>query len=50
MVLDVDVPTSLSEEERELLEKFAALRGDETTRRKGHSGPFAKLRERLQNL
>ena len=50
VVLDVDVPTSLSEEERELLEKFAALRGDETTRRKGHSGPFAKLRERLQNL
>ena len=51
VVLDVDVPSSLSEQERELLEQFAALRGDETTRRaKGQRGPFAKLRERLRDL
>ena len=49
VVLDVAVPTTLSDEERELLERFASLRGDQTTRRKGH-GPFAKLRDRLQNL
>ncbi|GAA1484837.1 molecular chaperone DnaJ [Brachybacterium fresconis] len=49
VVLDVDVPTTLSEQERELLEQFAALRGDETTRRKGH-GPFSKLRDRLRDL
>ena len=47
----MDVPTSLSDEERELLEQFAALRGDETTRRsKGHGGPFQKLRDRLRDL
>src|SRR5699024_2393261 len=51
VILDVDVPTSLSDEERELLEQFAALRGDETTRRsKGHGGPFQKLRDRLRDL
>ena len=51
VVLDVDVPSSLSEQERELLEQFAALRGDETTRRsKGQRGPFAKLRERLRDF
>ena len=51
VVLDVDVPTSLSEEERSLLEQFAALRGEETARRsKGQRGPFAKLRERLRDL
>ena len=51
VVLDVDVPSSLSEEEQELLRQFAALRGDETTRRsKGQRGPFAKLRERLRDL
>ncbi|MEE1650996.1 molecular chaperone DnaJ [Brachybacterium sp. J144] len=49
VVLDVDVPTSLSDEERSLLEQLAALRGDETTRKKGH-GPFAKLRDRLRDL
>ena len=50
VVLDVDVPTSLSDEERDLLQQLAALRGDETTRRsKGH-GPFAKLRERLREF
>ncbi|GAA1487612.1 molecular chaperone DnaJ [Brachybacterium sacelli] len=49
VVLDVDVPTSLSEEERDLLQQLAALRGDETTRRKGH-GPFSKLRDRLRDL
>ncbi|MGP5414100.1 molecular chaperone DnaJ [Brachybacterium paraconglomeratum] len=47
VVLDVDVPTALTDEERELLERFAALRGDEATRPKNHGGPFAKLRERL---
>ena len=31
----------------QLLERFAALRGDEATRPKNHGGPFAKLRERL---
>ncbi|MGP9843545.1 molecular chaperone DnaJ [Brachybacterium sp. 107] len=49
VVLDVAVPTTLSDEERELLQQFADLRGDETTRRKGH-GPFAKLRDRLRDL
>ncbi|WP_010534745.1 molecular chaperone DnaJ [Brachybacterium squillarum] len=50
VVLDVDVPTSLTEEQRELLEQFATLRGDEVTRPRGHHGPFAKLRERLREL
>lgn len=50
VVLDVDVPTSLTEEQRELLEQFATLRGDEATRPRGHHGPFAKLRERLREL
>src|SRR5690625_7059877 len=45
VVLDVNVPTSLTEEERDLHEQLAALRGEESTRRKGH-GPFAKLRDR----
>ncbi|PMC75413.1 MULTISPECIES: molecular chaperone DnaJ [unclassified Brachybacterium] len=51
VILDVDVPTSLSEEEQDLLRQFAALRGEETTRRpvKGQ-GPFARLRERLRDL
>src|SRR5699024_8814613 len=49
VVLDVNVPTSLTEEERDLLEQLAALRGEESTRRKGH-GPFAKLRDRLREL
>ncbi|MGO1598409.1 MAG: molecular chaperone DnaJ [Brachybacterium sp.] len=51
VVLDVDVPSSLTEEERDLLQQLASLRGDETTRRsKGQRGPFAKLRERLHNF
>lgn len=51
VVLDVDVPTTLTDEQRELLEQFAALRGEEAPRRhKGQKGPFAKLRERLRDL
>ena len=51
VVLDVDVPSSLTEEERDLLQQLASLRGDETTRRsKGQRGPFAKLRELLHNF
>ena len=49
VVLDVDIPTSLSDEERDLLEQFARIRGDEATRSKGQ-GPLAKLRERLRDL
>ncbi|MCT2261406.1 molecular chaperone DnaJ [Brachybacterium muris] len=49
VVLDVDIPTSLTDEERDLLEQFARIRGDEATRRNGQ-GPFAKLRERLRDL
>ena len=44
---DDEVVEPLTDEERELLERFAALRGDEATRPKNHGGPFAKLRERL---
>src|SRR5690625_6989635 len=49
VVLDVNVSTSLTEQERDLLEQLAALRGEESTRRMGH-GPFAKLRDRLREL
>ncbi|MDN6398910.1 MAG: molecular chaperone DnaJ, partial [Brachybacterium sp.] len=51
VVLDVDVPSSLTDQEKDLLQQFAALRGDEATRRsKGQRGPFAKLRERLREF
>lgn len=51
VVLDVDVPSSLTDEQRELLEQFAALRGDEADRPSPRvHGPFAKLRERLRDL
>lgn len=49
VVLDVNVPSSLTDEERDLLQQLADLRGEESTRRKGH-GPFAKLRDRLRDL
>ncbi|MGY5764659.1 molecular chaperone DnaJ [Brachybacterium sp. DNPG3] len=50
VVLSVVTPQGLTDEERELLEQFAALRGDESTRRHKGSRPFAKLRERLRDL
>lgn len=49
VVLDVVVPTGLSDEERALLEQFASLRGVESTKRRGN-GPFAKLRDKLREL
>ena len=51
VILDVDVPTSLTDEQRDLREQFAALRGDEAERPSPRvHGPFAKLRERLRDL
>ena len=52
--LDVEVPTKLSDEERELLEQLARLRGEEKpaaqrSRRAG-KGVFGKLRDRLRDL
>lgn len=47
--LAVLTPTGLTEEERELLEQFARLRGDETTRGR-RQGPFAKLRDAFRDL
>lgn len=46
--LAVATPTGLSDEERELLEQFAALRGDETKRGR-RQGPFAKLRDAFRD-
>ncbi|MFC0674197.1 molecular chaperone DnaJ [Brachybacterium hainanense] len=50
--LDVMVPTGLTEEQTELLERFSALRGEETPRTGGrrHGGMFDKIRERFRDL
>lgn len=45
--LEVATPTGLSDEERELLEQFAKLRGDET--RRAHRGAFARLRDAFRD-
>ena len=49
IVLPIEIRRNLDIEERDLLEQFARIRGDEATRRNGQ-GPFAKLRERLRDL
>ena len=51
VILDGEMPPSLTDEQRDLLEQSAALRGDEAERPSPRvHGPFAKLRERLRDL
>ncbi|MBK0330159.1 molecular chaperone DnaJ [Brachybacterium sp. MASK1Z-5] len=50
--LDVQIPTRLDDEQRELLEKLASVRDEEkpaaTSGRRGSHGMFGKLRDRLR--
>ncbi|MCL6423608.1 molecular chaperone DnaJ [Brachybacterium sp. JHP9] len=52
--LDVEVPTKLSDEERDLLEQLARIRGEEKPAaqraRRAGKGVFGKLRDRLRDL
>ncbi|OKL48897.1 molecular chaperone DnaJ [Boudabousia liubingyangii] len=47
VLVDVAVPTGLNEEQRELLEKLAEVRGEERKAPAGHPGIFSKLRDKL---
>lgn len=47
--LAVVTPTDLTDEERDLLQQFSALRGDESTRGR-RQGPFQKLRDAFRDL
>ncbi|EWS82614.1 molecular chaperone DnaJ [Brachybacterium phenoliresistens] len=50
--IDVEVPTGLTDEQKDLLEQFSALRGEETPRTGGrrHGGVFDKIRDRFRDL
>lgn len=47
VIIDVAVPTDLTDEEKELLEQFASLRGDavDRPRARDHTGLFGRLRD-----
>ncbi|MDO5645029.1 MAG: molecular chaperone DnaJ [Dermabacter sp.] len=50
--VQVETPTKLSGEERELLERFAALRGEDPVKApsRADGGMFSKLRDKLRDL